>query len=354
MAVGHLPGSMSLTIVPVAICIPVRNEQEALPALVAALAALELPAVDLAVFFLLDSCTDASERVLRDLGGGFPHRMAIGSDAPSTGANAGRARRSAMALGLDHARSGPNGILLSTDADSQPRPGWVRAALHGLGLADVVAGRLVRTAAENDPTQGRVERYFDRLHTLRRAIDPVPWDLDAGSHFSGGANLGFRLAAYEALGGFQPLPSGEDATLLDDASRAGFRVRREPGMVVETSSRRDGRAPGGLAAALRGIDDKGLPSMPHPQAALWQYRAQAEARRVYGTLPDRSMAAARFGTLIGLSVDHVIGVARDCANAESFAMRVVPAAPEPDRMISLDEAEQALAGLEANLCERAA
>lgn len=343
-----------MTIVPAAICIPVRNEQKTLPALIDALAALELPAVDLAVFFLLDSCTDASERILRDRAATFAHRMAIGLDAPSADANAGRARRSAMALGLDHARSGSNGILLSTDADSQPRPDWVRAAVYGLGLADVVAGRIVRTAAESDPAQGRVERYFDRIHALRRTIDPVPWDLDAGSHFSGGANLGFRLSAYEALGGFRPLASGEDAALLDDASRAGFRVRREPGMVVETSSRRDGRAPGGLAAALRGIDDTGLPRVPHPRGAAWQYRAQAVARGVYGSLPDQRMAAARFGALIGLSVDHLIGVARDCPNAEAFAMRIVPAAPEPERMISLDEAEQALAAMEAGLCEQAA
>jgi len=258
-----------------------------------------------------------------------------------------------MALGLAHARSRPNGILLSTDADSQPRRDWVRAALHGLAIADIVAGRLLRTAAESDPTQGRLELYLDRLHLLRRAIDPVPWDCSAGSHCSGGANLGFRLAAYEALGGFKPLPAGEDAILLDDACRAGFRVRREPTMVVETSSRRDGRAPGGLAASLREIDFYGLPSVPHPNAAVWQYRAQAAARSVFDTLPDNN-AAMHLGGLIGLSADHVIGVARDCPNAEAFAMRVVPSAPEPASIIPLDEAELALAALERNLYEQAA
>lgn len=141
--------------------------------------------------------------------------------------------------------------------------------------------------------------------------------------------------------------------LLDDASRAGLRVRREPGMVVETSSRRDGRAPGGLAASLRDIDGQGVSRTPHPYAAIWQYRLQAEARRTFGTLADQQ-AAERFGALIGLSADHVIGVARDCPNAEAFAMRVVPSAPGQVRMIAFDEAEQALAALEREMYEQAA
>ena len=32
--------------------------------------------------------------------------------------------------------------------------------------------------------------------------------------------MAFRPGAYQALGGFQPVPCGEDAALLDDAGRA--------------------------------------------------------------------------------------------------------------------------------------
>ncbi|WP_445191524.1 glycosyltransferase [Sphingomonas sp. Tas61C01] len=334
-----------MTLAAVSVCVPLRNEQEALPSLLTALAGLDLPPARLAVFCLLDNCTDDSERVLRGAATDFPHPMTIASGTPSADANAGRARRAAMALGLDHARSGSGGILLSTDADSQPRADWVRAAFHGLALADVVAGRVIRSAADRDLDQSRVEAYFDRLHALRRTIDPVPWDTPAGSHHSGGANLGFRVDAYDRLGGFRPLRSGEDAAFIDDASRAGMRVRREPAMVVETSSRRDGRAPGGLAAALREIDGHGLPGIPHPAAAVWQYRLQADARRVFGMIDDRR-AVAGFGEMIGLSADHVIGVARDCPNAEAFAMRIVPAAPFANPVIAFVDAELALAALE--------
>lgn len=334
-----------MTLPAVSVCVPLRNEQEALPLLLAALARLDLPRVRLATFFLLDSCTDDSDRVLRRAAPSFPHPMTIARIGPSADANAGRARRAAIALGLDHARSSPDGILLSTDADSEPRSDWVRAAVRGLALADVVAGRVVRSAADRDVSQSKVEAYFDRLHALRRAIDPVPWDTPIGSHHSGAANLGIKVDVYEQLGGFKPLRSGEDAVLIDDASRAGMRVRRDPSMVVETSSRRDGRAPGGLAAALRDIDGHGLPSIAHPAAAVWQYRLQADARRVFGVIDDRR-AVAGFGELVGLSPDHVIGVARDCPNAEAFAMRIVPAAPFPNPMVAFADAELALTALE--------
>lgn len=338
----------------VSVCVPLRNEQEALPLLLAALAGLDLPPhVSLAAFFLLDSCTDDSERVLRRAAAGFPHPMTIARAASTPDANAGRARRAAMALGLAHARSSRGGILLSTDADSQPRADWVRAALHGLTVADVVAGRVTRSAGDRDLAQGRVEAYFDRLHLLRRVIDPVSWEAESGTHHSGAANLGIRIDAYERLGGFKALRSGEDAMLIDDAQRAGMRVRRDPAMVVETSSRRDGRAPDGLAAALREIDGHGVPRIAHPAAAVWQYRLQADARRAFGMIDDHR-AVAGFGDLIGLSADHVIGVARDCPNAEAFAMRIVPAAPFPNTMVGFGDAELALTALERTAFAEAA
>ena len=256
----------------------------------------------------------------------------------------------AMALGLDHL-AGRDAALLSTDADSAPAPDWVAASCRALRIADVAVGTLVR--AERHAMQERVEAYYDRLHRYRRLVDPVGWDADHGRHFGGAANLAIRVATYRALGGFAAVPAGEDAALLDDAARAGFRVRRDPAMVVETSSRRHGRAPGGFAAALAELDRAGLPTVAHPAAAAWQYRAHARARAAFAGLhaePPRH----RLGTLLGLTGDHVLGVARDCPNAEAFAMRVVPGAPDGERRVPLAEAEAALADLELGVGELAA
>ena len=53
----------------------------------------------------------------------------------------------------------------------------------------------------------------------------------------------------------------------------------------------------------------------------------------------------RIADAIGLTADHVLGVARDCANAEAFAMRLVPVPPEGMRSVPLPVAERELARL---------
>lgn len=333
-----------------AIGVPVRDEEETLPVLLDALARLDRTGVTAVACFHLDSCTDDSEAVLRRAAASFPLPLLIESGPMHADANAGRARAAAMAQALAATDGAGGAVLLSTDADSRPRRDWLRAAVRALAASDVVAGRIERTGA--DAHQARVERYYDRLHAYRRAIDPVPWDA-GGCHHSGGANLAMRADVYQALGGFAPLPAGEDARLLDDAARAGFRVGREPAMVVETSSRRHGRAPAGLAASLRALDATGLPRVQHPAAAAWQFERQAQARAAFDAL-DGWAVRERLGAMLGLSADHVLGVARDCPNAQAFAMRIVPAAPGSDRLVPLAEAECALAALEGVLCRGAA
>lgn len=334
----------------VAICVPARNEAGSLAATLAALASLDRDDRWLVVCVYLDSCTDGSEHVMVDAGVNFPWplRVARGEQMQP---NAGVARAAAMALGLEEVGDGPDALLLSTDADSRPRRDWLQAATRALAESDVAVGRIVRVGGEND-RQARLEHYLDRLHAFRRMVDPVPWEVSNGTHHGGGANLAIRAGAYRALGGFRPLAAGEDAQLLDDAARAGLRVRRDPAMVVETSSRRVGRAPGGLADSLRMLDIEGLPRVQHPAAAVWQYERHAAARAAWDVLTPRACEAV--GALIGVSGDHVLGVARDCANAEAFATRLIPAAPNAGRLVSLPEAERALDAIERGLCRGAA
>lgn len=332
-------------------CIPVRDEERLLPHLLTALAEIDAGGVDLRACFHLDSCTDASAAILR--AAVLPFASHVEAEGRRDDANAGRARATAMALGVRAVGGRADAILLSTDADSRPRADWVQAAVRALAESDIAAGRLLRIGGAGDLMQGRVERYYDRLHAHRRAIDPVAWDAVATCHHGGAANLAMTVETYRALGGFAPLPAGEDARLLDDAGRAGFRVRRDPAMVVETSSRRIGRAPDGLAASLRALDAAGMPRVAHPAAAAWQWRRHADARAAFAGVDD---PATRdwFGARIGVSGDHVLGVARDCPNAEAFAMRIVPAAPDAGRLVSLTEAERALAEVEGALCRGAA
>lgn len=304
--------------------------------------AVQTAAASMTLCLFLDGCRDDSRAVVQARASALPFAVVVDA-GPGGVPNAGHARRAAMAIGLD-VLAGSDGVLLTTDADSTPASDWVAACVVALTHADIVAGRILR-AGGGDAGQDRVEAYYDRLHALRRRLDPVEWEHPAAHHCTGGANLGFRANVYRALGGFQSVPCGEDARIVDDASRAGFRVRRDADCIVHTSSRRQGRAPGGLAAALRDLDDGAdMVSVGHPEDAAWQYRLQARARAGFARLHDPAVLA-RLAAALSLSADHVLGVARDCPNAEGFAMRIVPAPPHGVRQVPLHQAERALAAI---------
>ncbi|WP_375396903.1 glycosyltransferase [uncultured Sphingomonas sp.] len=328
---------------------PVRNEEAELPILLSALQR-QTGGMPFSLCVYLDNCTDNSNGVIGDFAQRTGLPVFIGRSDANDSSNAGRARGAAMALGLRKVGADRGALLLTTDADSAPEPDWIVRSASSLAEVEVAAGRIIRRDAAGPSLASRLEDYLDRLYALRRRVDPVVWELPDTHHFGGGANLAIRASEYISLGGFAPLVAGEDARLLDDASRAGLRVRRDPRMVVVTSARRSGRVPGGLAAVLRDLDRGIEPMVGDPVAALWQYRMQAEARRVF----HQSGAATEFGRKIGLSEDHVRGVARDCPNAEAFAMRIVPAPPGAQQSVPLPEAERRLAAMETMTVDEAA
>jgi hypothetical protein len=341
-----------LDTLPVILCIPARNEEASLPTLLSALSSLVVEGGRLTVCIYLDDCQDRSATLLDRAASDRSFRLCVTAGQRRDGPNAGVARHAAMTMALDILQ-GREALLFVTDADSIPQPDWIMAGQKALAEADVVAGRITRSGALADPEQGRLERYYDRLHRYRRLLDPVPWEARDTHHFGGGANMAMRASAYRAVGGFKPLATAEDATFLDDAARAGLRVRRDRAMVVETSSRREGRAANGLAGALRALDAGEDRRVAHPAAAAWQWSAHAAARQSF-TIIDRADIRAALGDRLGLTPDHVLGVARDCPNGEAFAMRIVPASPIYTDLVGLAEAENLLSAMERQSCEIAA
>lgn len=337
---------------PMVICIPARNEEAMLPGLLDAMAALTVDHARLDVCLYLDDCRDGSAAWLDRIAPTLPYRLTVAQGGANGAPNAGAARQAAVAMGLA-LLGGCDGLIFTTDADSRPRHDWIAAGCKALAEAEVVAGRIVRNQATRDPQASRIERYYDRLHRYRRSIDPVAWEARDTHHFSGGANIAIWASAYRQMGGFLPLASGEDARLLDDASRAGLRVRRDGTMVVETSSRREGRIAGGLAGLLLALDQGEQPCLADPRGAAWQWRAQAVARERFAMM-DRLDVRVTLGERLGLTADHLLGVVRNCPNAEAFAMRIVPTSPVYDGMVSLEEAEDILTTLENRWCEVAA
>ncbi|MET0375036.1 MAG: glycosyltransferase [Rhizorhabdus sp.] len=324
----------------VAVCVPARNEADALPQFFVALERLDREGIAPTLCLVLDSCDDRSAAVAGDYAAraSLPVRVEQVSSAEP---NAGLARHRAMLLG-ERALKG-NGLLLTTDADSVPAADWLQTMVSAFRHADVVAGKVVRTVTRPNPMQDRLERYYEALYATRRAIDPVAWEATATHHQTSGANLGIAVRHYRMLGGFQSIAAGEDARLVDDAARAGLRVRRDAASVVYTSDRRTGRVAHGFAGGLRALDGDGdAIEVAHPDDATWQYRGHALARRAYDSREIMALADA-----IGLAPDHLVGVLRDSPNAEAFAMRVVPVPPGGMRRVTLAAAEAELATLSA-------
>jgi hypothetical protein len=130
--------------------------------------------------------------------------------------------------------------VASTDADSVVPRHWLTShldwATDGLGL---VVGTV--RPRPGDLTPAALSAWHQR-HTTADGHDHVH-----------GANLGFTLDAYRAVGGFPLLPTHEDVGLVTAMREAGVPSLATGAVPVVTSGRRTGRAPDGFAHYLDGL-----------------------------------------------------------------------------------------------------
>lgn len=326
----------------IAIAVPVRDEEHGLPHLLSSLAAQTgVDGTDLRIHLLFDGCADRGIDVARAFFESHPIKGGWSVIERSPEPSAGRARRAAVDLARQcQCQDGPE-IILTSDADTVPETDWIAAAVADLREVDVVAGYTVRDATTLLPARDTLEDYLERLHDLRRRIDPVDYDPAPSHPWVGGANLGIRLSAYQRLGGFADMESGEDRDFVDRARHDGLRVRHSRRMRVRTSSRLDGRAKGGLADALRHMaHETDEPQVEHPFDAARQYGRHALARRTFLS-GDSRIDWTRLGSSLGTSGETLRRIADEAINAEAFVMRAVPVHPTV-RSLSLSAASSVL------------
>jgi cellulose synthase/poly-beta-1,6-N-acetylglucosamine synthase-like glycosyltransferase len=242
----------------IAIAIPARNEAEALPGCLRALAT----AADHAglsrihVVVLANNCDDDTAGVAARLDLG-PRLIVdvIERELSPKRAHAGWSRRLALDAAADRLRGGGD-LLLSTDADTLVAEDWLaRTAVWFDRGYDAVAGlarlrprELRRLPRAHRARLAAIRRYDHAIGRLKAARDGgEPWP----RHFyEGGASIALTHAAYRATGG-APTPSvGEDKALFDAVRRTGGRVRHPVDVRVMTSPRLIGRAAGGTSDTL--------------------------------------------------------------------------------------------------------
>ncbi|MFC7431627.1 MULTISPECIES: glycosyltransferase [unclassified Agrococcus] len=215
----------------VRIVVPARDEAQridrCLAAIAVARAAVEARGVRTRCVVVADACRDDTAALAAAHAG-----VEV---VASTAARVGVARRAGVDAPGDDAIDPARVWVASTDADSVVPADWLRVhlALADAG-ADAVLG-LVHLASD-DASAAALARW----HARSQVGDRIH-----------GANLGVRLDAYRAAGGFPPLAAHEDVSLVAALRDAGRRVVTTPRASVRTSGRRDGRAPSGFAGHLR-------------------------------------------------------------------------------------------------------
>lgn len=247
------------------VAIPVCNEGQHIAACLKALVdQVGLPPGGYGILLLLNNCTDDTAIVVDEavalLGRATSWRIRVLA-VTDAAASAGWARRQAMEAAVRWlAEDGTDdGVLLTTDADSRVAPDWVARSLAGIAAgADAVAGRVVLDSEDaallpaSLHERGRLEARYEALLTeIGARLDPEPGNSWPCHWTCSGASLAVRRQAYETVGGMPPLTSGEDRAFVAVLRHHELLVRQDPDIVVTTSGRLDGRAPGGAADTMR-------------------------------------------------------------------------------------------------------
>lgn len=243
------------------VAIPVYNEVDRIEDCLKALGTQEgLGASGLGVLLFLNNCTDGTAHVVASLRPSLPIPLRV-VERTFAEANAGWARREAMeaAAGWLEESDPFDGVILTTDADSRVPVDWVARNLAAITAGvDAVAGRIALDEADAARlpdalhARGALEGAYETLLTECEArIDPIPHDPWPRHWTTSGATLAVRLVTYRQVGGMPPLAVGEDKAFVSSLLSSDARVRHDPDVLVVTSGRLDGRAPGGAADTMK-------------------------------------------------------------------------------------------------------
>ena len=208
------------------VVVPAHNEETLLPSCLSTLRqAARSVGIPVHVLVAADSCTDGTAGAAR-----APGARVVAIRARSVGA--ARAAGMTELLRLT-AGSDPAAVwLATTDADTLVPPGWLQRQLARADRGwDVVLGTV--TVADWSEHSPHVPAAFAARY--ESGARPHP-------HVHG-ANLGIRASAYLAAGGFRSLRTAEDHALVAAAARAGCSALRAGDIPVQTSARRQARAP---------------------------------------------------------------------------------------------------------------
>lgn len=309
---------------PLVVAIPVRNEAERIGPCLRALAAQQQACLT-HVVLLLNNCTDDTAHCVQDLAAQLPFGVSIATRFyPPAVAHAGTARREAMEIAAELA--GPDGVLLTTDADAVPATDWLSNTLAALVRgADAVCGRALIDPVDallipahlhrDDAAEIAYATLLDHIHDL---VDPDPHDPWPRHTEHSGASIAVRASAWQRAGGIPALSLGEDRAFLAALRRVDAIIRHAPDVTVTVSGRTAGRARGGMADTMARrlirqdemLDDSLEPAMH----CLRRAQARAALRRLRirpRTGDERMIAEKQLADYLHVGVQDVAHMAKE-------------------------------------------
>lgn len=279
------------------VVIPARDEESRIGACLRALADQEgVTSSDYEVIVVLDGCLDATAELIAGFAAGEP-RLALHTIELSAPQGVGRARRRGMDIACERLLSlgRGTGLIVSSDADSVVAPNWLSAQLT---LA-AAGARAIGGQIELDPIEAlelspeavseRRRRSSERLTAVR--VREVSGDDEGRTehHQFSGASLALTADAYRECGGLPVRAALEDEALELELQSLGIPIHRSRNVQVQTSARRDGRAPRGLARDLARSDWRARRSYRSGQFPLERI-LEAKRETIALVLPTREVA----------------------------------------------------------------
>lgn len=186
-------------------------------------------------------CDDATAGVARDVlaASGLAHLVLTDTEPGPVGAVRGRL----LDAVADRVDPTEDAWLLNTDADSTVPPDWATSVLE-LAEAGAAAVTGMVEIVDWHATVAARTRYAEIIAAGMTAT---------GHRHVYGANLAVAWRHYRRVGGFRPVPHGEDSDLVARLQSVGLPAVSTLLPVVRTSGRMPGRAPLGLGALLHTV-----------------------------------------------------------------------------------------------------
>lgn len=258
---------MTLSSPSVRVIIPAKNEAATIEPTLQALRkqtnlrSESLDPASYAVTVLANNCTDATADIVRTYAARHPtFRLRVEErHFPPEQANIGTARRTLFdAACAKFEADGIDGIVASTDADTQVAPDWIATTMAEFATGvDAVGGRILLSPDGLEGLGSELRRlhlldtgYRILLANLEALVDPQPCDPFPRHHQHFGASLAVRVSAYRRAGGIPAVETLEDMAFFERLTQSDARVRHSPRVRAFTSGRRDGRVPMGLSTQL--------------------------------------------------------------------------------------------------------